>query len=84
MNRKDNLLQKIKIRFLETGRFRLDGYQEVVTVANDLGLSLGQHDRLESSGAFAKRVHQELENYLKSGGSPPPARPYNLAASKES
>lgn len=84
MNRKDNLLEKIKIRYLETGRFVLDGYREVTIAARELDLTLGEYNQLESTGEFAKRVRTEIERYLKSDGNPPPAAPYNLTASKES
>ena len=84
MNRKHNLLEKLKIKYLETGRLVLDGYGEVTIVAKELDLTLGEHDQLESTGEFAKRVRTELEKYLKSDGNPTPAKPYNLAASKES
>ncbi len=84
MNRKDNLLEKIRIRYLETGRLVLDGYREVTIAARELDLTLGEHNQLESTGEFAKRVRTEIEKFLKSDGSPPPAEPYNLEASKES
>ena len=72
MNRKHNLLEKLKIKYLETGRLVLDGYGEVTIVAKDLDLTLGEHDQLESTGEFAKRVRTELEKYLKSDGNPTP------------
>jgi hypothetical protein len=72
MNRRDNLLEKIRIRYLETGRFVLDGYREVAIAARELDLTLGEHNQLESTGEFAKRVRTEIEKFLKSDGRHPP------------
>ena len=84
MNRKDNLWDAIRNKYSETGKFNLESYAEVLTVAKHLDLWQGQRDKLESSQAFPMRVRRELEKYLKEECSPPPAKPYNLASSKES
>ncbi len=85
MNRKDDLIDELKRRSLESGRLcRPNGWAEYVNLASLLNLTQGEYDTLESGGEFKKRIESELEKHLQADGNPPPAKPYNLADSKES
>lgn len=64
INHKENLLDEVRDRYLSGKRPLINGYAEHEALGEELGLQIFEHDPIESTANYAKRVEQEVMELL--------------------
>lgn len=63
INRKENLMDKVRERHLSKKRL-INGYAEHEALGEELGLQIREHDPIESTSNYARRVEQKIIELL--------------------
>jgi len=77
INHKENLLDEVRDRYRSKKRPLINGYAEHEALGEELGLQIREHDPIESTSNYAKRVEQEVMELLSRESRTVQGEPYS-------